>query len=235
MVAKYDFSTTRAAETLYWGKVVSSKVGRPSDEYLAKMDERRRRTAPDQWQIEIEPLYPFVYENHGTLTRSVNLPVPGTAPSKESGIVMMLSAYKACGFDIQNENDFENIVGHIFYFKREERKEGRTTMTSDWPQVLIDGFVAPAEPTMIASRDSDSGSNGSSPGGGDPWKVAADVLDGQAVTPGAEIRLVIGSGNPLLNGNQEILTLVQKNGLAGALVEKKLGTLDEKSKVFSKA
>lgn len=235
---KYNFGSTQDS-TLYWGRVVKSYVGPPSEAYV------KAGGRGDQWHIEVEPLYPFVYEKSadrdGLRKRGQNLPMPGQAPKTGSPIMERITAYRNCGIDIQSDEDFKKLEGHIFYFSGEMRK-GKTgnrewEKNDDWPMAMNDEFVPPDEPVLIKNEDSGSSGGGSaaptSMSPEDVFSTAAGILNGKAITPGIELTFILGAGKPQLQQNTELMTAMQQNKLHKLLVEKDFGTFDEKTKVFT--
>jgi len=226
-----SWNFNQASDTFYYfGKVIRSYAGPASEEYIKASGDRARGTM--MWHLEIEP-QSFKYasakegEGNGRRNRSTNLPAPGMAPRKTSALMGRIEAFKQCGFEINNEEDFGIVEGHIFYFADEKRKFDKFEKQDDWPTVLADNYEPPADLPVIGTKD------GGGSGGGDPWSDVATLMDGFVVGSSPELKIVMGSGNPNIQGNVEIMTLVQQNKLAETLVEKGKGTIDSKTKTFT--
>jgi hypothetical protein len=227
---KYSFSE-RTDSVQYWGKVKSSKVAQPSEQYQAASNGR----AGEQWSIEIEPLYPFQYHEHGTRTVSQNLPMPGQAPKNGTPLVMAIDMYKTCGFPIENDEDFKKIEGHVFLFDQAAKQFGSGNRVYeknyDWPMVCNDEFVA--LPDVVVYPPRTGVANGTSSGGGDPWKIAARLLNGKVWSKNIEMQTIIGAGNSALSSHAEIMTLTQMGQLTERLEQMGLVSMDGKSKLIS--
>lgn len=232
----------RSEKTEYWGKVKRSYVGPASAEYQAKANGR----AGDQWHLEIEPLWPFVYGNGGVRTRSQNMPMPGQAPSAGSPLTGRVDAFNTIlamnGLhEIESELDFSNIEGHIFFFVDETReftsKGRKSEKKDDWPVAMNDNFTPPSPPTVLEARGDGEGSNASRPtmGMDDMYAKCVDLLDGKKITPGSELTFILSAGILDIQSNAEIMTLVNLGKLHEKLVEMGRGSFDSKTQVFSKA
>jgi hypothetical protein len=218
----WNLSEAGENQTYYWGKVTASDVRKPNDEYIAAGGRNK-----DQWTIDIEPLYPFVYEGENIRRKSQNMPARGKAPIKGTPILGRYEAFKNIGFDMPTEDDFALIVGHIFYFCDETRQFGKFEKRDDWPVSLADDFEAPDAPEIYGS---DNGGGGSVV---DVWQLAAEALIGSDTNNPNELRSIMKASKQELNASSQIMSMAQKKGnfIFEELVKKGLVKADKEGKV----
>jgi hypothetical protein len=204
----------------FWGKIVRSYIGKPSEEYIARIEGGR---IPDQWHLEIQPLS-FQYAEGGNRTASTNMPPEGQAPRLTSALMGRVEAFEKLGFKLDSEDDFGVLNGHIFHFVNQVRQFGRNSKSDDWPLQFDDAYKAPSNvPTVGGNREAAK----------DPWAAAAELYDGLKPEETNELKLVMTSDVQEVSNSAEIMDAVNAGTLATALVERDLGTLQRG--VFRKA
>ncbi len=221
--SNWNLSAPSENKTIFYGRVTKSKVEPASAEYIAA-----NGRAGDQWVLELEYLYPFVYEGENRGTRSQNMPRRGQAPRVGTALLGRYEAFKALGYDMPTENDFPLIEGHIFRFEDSERQFGKFSKRDFWPLEVIDNFEAPDAPEVYGQEG--GGSSGAS--SVDVWGEAAKALAGSTAGK-QELMAIMKNSRAEVQGNQQVMGLVQKNTLYEELVKKDLITVDEKTKVIS--